>query len=236
MKVQSQHPSKTEGVSIAIFATLFLHVVLLIAALFIHLQEPPRSDITVQLTFRRSEMAKPIVQSSEDIREELNAPTAKSSPHPAPPAEQPPQFPPEARAVQPLTTESIHADYPSRDSTQKAREMTLRSVLDRRLSPEQAWEILAKMLTEHPEFRDTVLKEMIAGQGYAPDSLPPVNLYLDQIFKNGIQPTWQAQRGAIESAFKSFDPVQGWTNKGGYGPQINIIGLIQFLIKLIEGK
>ncbi|MFA6234865.1 MAG: hypothetical protein WC824_11905 [Bacteroidota bacterium] len=232
----SRPASRIEGRSIALIVTVVLHLALLVISDLMHLNEPPHGDITVELSFS----SVPPAEIPSRFDRQNRAPTAKAAdqavPSPRVPIRSqndiPQQTLPAPKIVDPIQTE----EPVDNKSLNRPPEMNFRRILERELTPEQAWQLLTKLLAEHPEFRETVLREMIAGKGFVPDSLPPVNLQLARIFKNGIQPTWESQRGAIEEAFKSFDPVQGWTNKGGYGPQLNVIGLINFLLKLIEGK
>lgn len=122
------------------------------------------------------------------------------------------------------------------DTSLVVRTKQIRSVLDRPMDAERAWEVLDELLREYPQFRESVVREMIAGSGLPPDSLTRADLRLDQIFRDGMRPSWGRQREVIEHAYRSFDPVMGWTNKGGYGPAVNVLGLLKFLIDLIEGE
>ncbi len=235
MTANTKRPPGYGGRMRAVFATIALHVCVMMIAVFVRLGEPTVPDPTVRLWFRGTpaeEEPRPKGVSAE-IPGEQSRPNRERIEAAAP---QPPQRPP---MIDPVirSNETVQADISTAlDTLRDPRRMTLRSVLDRDLSPEEAIEILSKLLEEYPQYKGMVVKEMIAGAGLPPDSLPRINLYLDQILKYGIKPTWGAQRGAIESAWKSFDPVMGWTNKGGYGPQINVIGVLKFLIDLIEGK
>ena len=123
----------------------------------------------------------------------------------------------------------------SPDSSRARRIMDIRSVFDRPVSAEKAWEVLGELLEEYPQFRESVMREMIAGAGLPPDSLPRADMRYEQMFRDGIRPSWERQRETVEHAFRSFDPVHGWMNKGGYGPAVNVLGLLKFLIDLIEG-
>lgn len=219
----------------SIIAAVSLHALLLLAALLVYLPTPPTATDTVELRFLAQPYDERKVASAADPppqremkppREDLDEPRL-----PPPPASLP--------AVATNTTpasETLKIEALAPDSMRSMTNIALRSVLDRELSPEQAWDVLGRLLDEYPQYRESVLRELIAGSGLPQDSLPRINLFLDQILKNGIKPTWETQRTAIEHAFRSYDPVMGWTNKGGYGPSINIIGVIKFLIDLIDGK
>lgn len=135
-----------------------------------------------------------------------------------------------------IKSESLKNSKQIADPSKQQASAGLRSVLERPLTTEEAWSILGRLMEEHPRYRGLVLREMIAGSGLPVDSVPRIDLRYDSVFRNGIRPSWGAQRHVIEDAFKSFDAVHGWTNKGGYGPTINVIGLIRFLIDLIEGE
>ena len=104
------------------------------------------------------------------------------------------------------------------------------------MTPEEAFAELNRLLEEYPQYRDQVLREMIAGDGFVQDSLPPINLYLEQMFKGGVTPTWQGQRHVVEQAFSTFNGVSGWSQNGNYGGGVNVLGLLKLLIDLIEGE
>ncbi|MBR9979115.1 MAG: hypothetical protein KFH87_13605 [Bacteroidetes bacterium] len=227
----------------ALVITLSMHVLGLLASFFLLFDDPPEHDTYLRLTFlpptevgnvagKATEKSQPAQQTassaaSRSVSDEPLPPETAEYRQPVQPES--PQRPSDAdEAMQAITTET--------DSVRTWSETNLQGVFERDIDPEEAWRQLGALLDEHPEFREMVLREMIAGQGFLSDSLPPVNLHLDQIFKHGIRPTWDTQRGAIEHASRTFDPVQGWTNKGSYGPQINIIGLLKFLMDLIEGE
>ena len=218
----------------SIIAAVSLHALLLLAALLVYLPIPPTATGTVELRFLAKPYDERNVAKAPDPppQRELNPPQedrdeARLPPPPAP-------LPAVATNTTPAS-ETLKIEALAPDSMRGMTNIALRSVLDRELSPEQAWDVLGRLLDEYPQYRESVLRELIAGSGLPPDSLPRINLYLDQILKNGIKPTWETQRTTIEDAFKSYDAVMGWTNKGGYGPSINYIGLILFLIDLIDG-
>ncbi len=224
------------GNTLAIVATVTLHLGVLLVAVFIHLQQPDSADRDVHVWFQGRPIAEPPPDRPPE-KTERKAETGEHSRQRAPIVPQPPAVPrtrvtPPAAQNEPLV---VQAATPG-DSVTKERTMTFRHVLDRDLSPEEALDILSELLESHPEYKNLVVRDMIAGAGLPRDSLPPIDLALDQIFKNGIPKTWDTQRGAVESAWKSYDPVMGWTNKGGYGPQVNVLGIIKFLLDLIQGK
>ncbi len=235
--------SEDRGIPAALFITLALHAVLLFASAFIHLREERNPDPTVQISFSRQ--TSPARESREEAARGERAMSGRSrgiisqtkAGAAAVPGKTPPRPEPEKdRGAIQTALPLVVDDRRDRDSSLQAKNMALRSVLDRGVTPEQAWEMLAGLIEQYPQFREMALREMVAGQGLPPDSLPKINLHLDQILKNGIQPSWDTQRQAIEEASRSFDPVHGWTNKGSYGPQVNVIGIILFLIDLIEGE
>jgi hypothetical protein len=219
----------------SVIAALALHGLLLLAALLVHLPILPITSDTVELRF----LAPPdkVLDSEKSAdpplsREMTATPDPRDEVHLPPP---PAKLPAVISNTNPAS-ETLKIEASAPDSLRAMPTTALRGVLDRNLKPEQAWDILGRLLDEYPQYRESVLRELIAGSGLPPDSLPRINLHLDQMLKNGIKPTWETQRTAIEHAFRSYDPVMGWTNKGGYGPSINIIGLLTFLIDLIEGK
>ncbi|MBE0645234.1 MAG: hypothetical protein IH600_14215 [Bacteroidetes bacterium] len=231
MTGRTKRPPESGRRTLAVFLTLALHLIVLIIATLIQLHEPHHHDPSVRLWFRSTPQ-----QTSPAAEDQRPSSAAGRRENVSDAVIEPPQSPPRTLPLV-ESEQTVHADVAlDADTSSDPRRMTLRSVLDRKIRPDQAWEILARLLEEYPEYKNMIVKEMIAGTGLPADSLPRINLYLDQIFKNGIQPTWGTQRGAIEGAWKSFDPVMGWTNKGGYGPQINVLGLLKFLIDLIEGK
>jgi hypothetical protein len=213
---------------LALATAVLLHAFLLLAAVLTRLPDPPLDQQSLELRFLGLPKEEGERKMSETIRRTA-APGRR-------PAAARPVVAPLAGVDERTGPEQIHIVMPVVDSAVASPVVTLRSVLDREMSAEQAWEMLGQLLEQYPQFREMVVREMIAGSGLPPDSLPRINLHLDQIFKDGIPLTWQTQRGAIESASRSFDPVMGWTNKGGYGPSINVFGLVKFLMDLIEGK
>lgn len=209
-------------------AAVLLHALFLLTALLVYLPAPLSDSGPIELRFTAPARQLPVTSPSRGVPVK---PDDRDESRPPPPAALPAAAPNTNTA-----SETLEIDASAPNSMRSAPTTALRSVLDRGLTPEQAWDILGRLLDEYPQYRDSVLREMIAGSGLPADSLPRVNLSLDQMLKNGIKPTWETQRTAIEDAFKSYDAVMGWTNKGGYGPSINIIGVIKFLIDLIEGK
>jgi hypothetical protein len=234
-----ERASGDRGVPAAWVVAVGLHVGMLVLAALIPLREPERREDTLQLSFLPRTARGPEFESTRADLPANDDRNATASAGRVSPVSDPSLTRPQAEEEGSDARVAIVADDDGvsvRDGSRQTERTSLRSVLDRGMSPEQAMETLAGLLAQYPQYRETVLREMIAGQGLPPDSLPRINLYLDQILKDGIKPTWETQRRAVEEAGRSFDPVQGWTNKGGYGPQINVLGIIFFLIDLIEGK
>lgn len=248
----------------ALLSTLVIHGALLAMAMLLHLPDPPIDRGPIMLHFmpeapalrNRSLPSLPPAPPAPADPIPTPAPLRPAPPTPADPTPRPttppPALPPTGRATLPATPDPVRdaadeqkttstSDIPvsrhaAADSAGRTLPAGLRSVLARPLSAEEAWSILGQLMEEYPQFREMVRKEMIAGSGLPADSLPRIDLRYEQMLRKGLRPSWDAQRHVIEEAFKSFDAVHGWTNKGGYGPTINVIGLIRFLLDLIEGK
>ena len=218
--------------TVPFFLALLLHALAVLAALLLRLPDPPRPPRSVELRFeisREKQEAPPVEQRQAGRR--TGPAVIVPPPVPAMPAASPSRTPsppdPPVTVLRPPSDESAKALRPKTSSS-------LRSVLDRDLTPEEAWDVLSALLDEYPQYRESVAREMIAGAGLLPDSLRTADLHFERIFRDGIPPSWGRQREVIENAFRSYDPVMGWNR--GFGPSINLFGLLRFLIGLIEGK
>jgi hypothetical protein len=205
--------------------SILLHVLFIIAALTIALQSPDRQDDTVELLFSTSPRQMPEEQEALPGR-----PDASASLPPAQPriATQSPPLPGLPDLVVERPPESVQDE---RDA------FTLPvSPLERDWTPEEAYAELTRLLEEYPQFREQVLREMIAGKGFVQDTVQRLDLCFDQMLARGITPSWARQRAVVEGAFRSYDGVSGWKQNSNYGGGINVIGLLRLLYELIDGE
>ncbi len=210
---------------IAWTGSLLLHAIVLGAALLIVLKAPERQEQSVEVVLQRN--VKPGELRDVPAPEETT-PAVRTSRRPLlPRPELPlPAAPPDIVISTPL---------PEPSEAQNTFELPS-SPLDRKWTPEEAYAELTRLLEEYPQFREQVLREMIAGKGFVPDTVQHIDLFLDKIFANGIKPSWGNQRQAVEGASRSFDGVSGWRQNSNYGTGINVIGLLKFLYDLIDGE
>lgn len=104
------------------------------------------------------------------------------------------------------------------------------------MTPEEAYTQFSRLLEEHPEFREMIVQKMLADEGFVPDTVPKINLFLEQMIGGKYGNAWMNSRQGIEWAFRNYDGVHGWRQNSNYGNQVNIFGLLKFLRGLIEGK
>lgn len=112
------------------------------------------------------------------------------------------------------------------------------SALDR-ISQEEAFGELMRLLEKHPEFKETILREMLAGDGAV---APPAKL---EIF--GLEELLDLHRGKLAlpgagsralggvNPNPTYSPIHG-TNPNPVAGSFNYIGLLLKLISLIRGE
>lgn len=224
--------------AISFVVALLLHALVLFFAVLFRLPDPPsrQESVEVRLYTEREARTEERRQTEATVRprEEITPPIKQRHPDPSRPLPPSPERATET-ADAPVLVDA-RQDVAPVDSSHAERRKNITSVLDRSVDPERAWEVLDELLRQYPQYRESVVREMIAGSGLMPDTLTRADLRFDAIFQKGIKPSWGRQREVIEQAFRSYDPVMGWTNKGGYGPAVNVLGLLKFLIDLIEGE
>lgn len=205
-------------------ASILLHGAFILFTVFIALQSPPKQETVVELTITRDPADAPRRESATKTEKEGER-RAEAPPRPRISAQVP--------AAAPLPDLNVEL----RDERENAVSFTIpQTPLERTWTPEEAYTELTRLLEEYPQFREQVLREMIAGKGFVPDTVQHIDLSLDQILADGIRPSWGRQRSAIEGAFRSYDGVSGWKQNSNYGTGVNIIGLLRFLYDLIEGE
>jgi len=209
--------------STALIISALLHAAGILIALLIHLQDPTAADRVIELSIMRESEREEDLSDAEAVSQR-GTQSAQSPPMttvpPPPPA---PMLP------------DIRDEIPDRENRDRPVMEIPSSPLERDMTPEEAWDQLTTLLEEHPEFREMVLREMIAGSGFAPDTVPKINLYLEQMIGGRFDQSWVRSRRGIEHAFRSYDGVHGWRQNSNYGNQVNVLGLLRFLIDLIEG-
>ncbi|MDT8323511.1 MAG: hypothetical protein RRA94_05335 [Bacteroidota bacterium] len=206
-------------------ASILLHAILLAITLLFFLPSPEKQKTEVELRFEKPSPAA--------LREtEVPAGRNEAISTTAPPRPLMETRVPSAPLLPDLSVPRVQES--EREAEQTFSLPT--TPLERDWTPEEAYAELTRLLEEYPQFRETVLREMIAGKGFAPDTVQRIDLYLDRMLANGINPSWNRQRSAVEGAFRSYDGVSGWRQNSNYGGGINVIGLLRFLYDLIEGE
>ncbi|MCZ7555927.1 MAG: hypothetical protein M5R41_05940 [Bacteroidia bacterium] len=111
-------------------------------------------------------------------------------------------------------------------------------VLDPEITPEQAWVELTRLIGEYPQYKDMVVREMLAGSGFVRDSLPPVSFRLEDVMKfEQFVPSWVIEAARVQGSYGGYNPVLGYRRAEQYtGPQLNVIQALKFLIDLIGGE
>lgn len=209
----------------ALLITLGAHAVLLLIAAFIHLREVVKTErrlyfvLTEADTKLRGDQAPP--KPPEPDRRRFS---------PLPP---PTQFIPQSVPESPVA--EVDIVIPEQDS---ARVWTTpKRVLDPEITPEQAWVELTRLIEEYPQYKDMVVREMLAGSGFVRDSLPPVSFHLEDVMKfEQFVPSWVIEAARVQGSYGGYNPVLGYRRSEQYtGPQLNVIQALKYLIDLIGG-
>lgn len=212
---------------IAWVISIGLHASGILAALLVSFLDPPRQESEMDVILQTFET--PATETTEQLLSDEAQPVAL-----------PPQVkaersePKEATIVQPLP---LKVSPVTEEEADLEMQFSIPDdILEREWTPEEAYGILSALIEEYPQYKNMVMREMIAGHGFAPDTTQPINLYLEQMLGGSYRPSWEKQRHTIEGAFQSFDGVSGWRQNSNYGGGVNILGLIDFLINLIKGE
>ncbi len=215
--------------------TLLLHAAIMTVAALLSLPLPERKpDNDVELQFLPlSPSPTPVRVPQASARRSVPVPSTRGHSEPV------------TKPTPPTSTETEQSQPDAARNTDDVVEIPARtwqpppSPFDSALTPEQAWGLLDSLLREHPEFRDMVLREMLAGQGFVRDSLPPVSFHLEDVMKfEKFLPSWMYELGRQQGLHGgNYHPVYGHRNPSQYsGPSVNIFGLIDFLRGLLSGK
>jgi hypothetical protein len=103
----------------------------------------------------------------------------------------------------------------------------------------QAFEELGKLLTGHPEFRNLILKEMIAGDGRVPGRKWMLDMRLADIlkFERFLSPyEYELMKGGGGGYTGPYDPVHGFDRDKRKGFLVNVFELLGFVKKLLGLK
>lgn len=205
--------------------SVLLHGIGIVIALLIPLQDPPMIHRSVEIVLEEWEHrfqegnAREMVEKDNDSPRPVSRKAVQSF------------IPPD---IPPLPDIEIRAqNQPAPSTTSLPID---KGPLEKHLTPEEAFGQLTRLLEEYPQYREMIVREMIAGSGFVPDSLPPIDLHLETMIGDRFRDTWIRSREHIEHEFRSYDGVHGWRQNSNYGGQLNIFGLLQFLIDLIEGR
>jgi hypothetical protein len=103
---------------------------------------------------------------------------------------------------------------------------------------ERALHVLDSMLRTHPEFHESIFREMMAGSGFIRDTVPhPRESIMYLLTKMKFLSKWEYERWRAGGQFGGYDPVHGWDGRAQkLGPQINIKQLYEFIRKLSSGE
>lgn len=224
---------------VAFIASLGLHTLLLVLALAYHLDQlqVPSRSVAVILTDQTSER-ETSVQERAPAQRLSRTPSSSGiiravRAQPAPPtATQEASRPDEQE--QPVVV--MPADTVCTDVIPTTIPTT--SVLAG-MSQEEALGELLHLLGKHPEFKETILRELLAGDG-AVDPVPPLEIFgLEQLLK--LHAGKLALPGALARGLGGvnpnpvYHPVHG-LNGNPVGMSINYLGILLKLIELIKGE
>ncbi len=213
----------------AAIVALSLHIAALAVAYMTHLQQPEAVHTTLEINLMVSPEREPHRTQAQADR----VPSTLRNIRPLPAAAPVPAADPKREVV------VIEPILPDNSDTVKPRPQWKlpKNVLENDWTPEQAWGELTQLLHEHPEYKDMVLREMLAGSGFVKDSLPPLSFHLDDVMKfEEFLPSWMYEAQRMQGLHGGYSPVMGTRRIEQYtGPQIDIIGAYKFLRGLIEG-
>lgn len=207
---------------LAITITFIVHGALLLLALLTQLREPDRGVDQIVLFFP----VEATTATFSEIEETSKAPSVQEA-EPPPPSPQPPSF------------RRDEVEYVEIDTVMDEAVWSVpKRALDADITPEQALVALEKLLEEHPEYKNLIVREMIAGSGFVRDSLPPVSFHLEDVMKfENFLPSWMYEAARMKGLHGGHSPVHGhWSPEQRGGAQIDVIGLYRFLKHLISGE
>ena len=143
---------------------------------------------------------------------------------PTPPIENPPQ--PREDSVTAADTTLLVVEKMKEEIT-----------IDTTISEERAFEILNQLLDRYPQYRGTIMRELLAGSRTHLLPADPYDLQLDRWLKN---PKWlmadKYSWGRMRNASSPYDPIHGYDRDKKLGVQSPVLGLVMFLMNLILGK
>jgi hypothetical protein len=210
----------------ALLIAVGVHLVLLVSAAFIHLREVEKTERRLYFILTESEV--PPEPDRKETKQRVSTPLATR-----------PILPPSGPHIPVHTTKRDVAELdvaiPASDSQRVW--IPPRNILDADISPEQAWTELTRLIEEYPQYRDMVVREMLAGSGFVRDSLPPVSFRLEDVMKfEKFVPSWVYEAARVQGSYGGYNPVLGYRRSEQYtGPQLNVFQALKFLIDLIEG-
>jgi hypothetical protein len=212
---------------VAVLIAVAVHATLLFSAAFIYLREVEKTERQLYFTLTEPDIL--------PRRDEKTAERRAQDPQQAVP-----QFLPSAPRIlaSPLTTGQAEIDIAIPESDSPRVWIPPRNVLDPEISPEVAWKELTRLIEEYPQFKDMVVREMLAGSGFVRDSLPPVSFRLEDVMKfEKFVPSWVYEAARVQGSYGGYNPVLGYRRSEQYtGPQLNALQALKFLIDLIEGE
>lgn len=212
----------------AMLAALGLHIAALGLAAVIWLDAPVRTRRSISIVLQV-----PVQLQTPEVAQRPAKRSGASSGRVAP------RQPSQLESVPRERESIISAAAPETVSVDTSRTWRLPgNVLDPDITPEQAWKELTQLLEKHPQFKDMVVREMLAGSGFVQDSLPPVSFHLDDVLKfEKFLPSWMYEAMRVQSQYGGYSPVMGHRRVEQYtGPQLNVISALKYLYDLIEGK
>lgn len=135
-----------------------------------------------------------------------------------------------------------------RDSSQRSDTLqrlstipSQKNVLDKDMTEEEAFSLLSKLLDRHPEFRESIMRQMLAGPQADLTPAYQFDLQLDRWLKN---PDWLLTNKfaweSMRNARSPYDPIHGFDRDKKLGIQFPYLSILiralQFLYDLIEEK
>lgn len=242
MSIAPLHTARRRDRTVASIVSLLVHVLLGVGALFIHLKDrtvpergvllelqppPPVPPAEAAAAGRRPASAREVAggqrAQTAPPRVERSAPDGRAAVASDGRTE-------EAPVVVAPVDEACVDTLPPVISTESALA---------RLSQEEAFGELLRLLEKHPEFKETILREMLAGDG-AVAPVPKLEIFgLEQLLalhkgKLALPGAGSRALGGVNPN-PTYSPIHG-TNPNPVAGSFNYIGLLLKLISLIRGE
>lgn len=231
---------------VAVMVSLFMHALVGVGALMLHLQDRTAPQRAVLLELQQSppqlpaEATRDATDISPDPAAGVRTPAAVRSAAPATAERRVQSDEARAEASDVLRDERplvpVPADAVCIDSLPPVIATT--SAMER-ISQEEAFGELMRLLERHPEFKETILREMLAGDGAVAAPAKLEIFGLDELLalhrgKLALPGAGSRALGGVNPN-PTYSPIHG-TNPNPVAGSFNYIGLLLKLISLIRGE